>query len=163
MRPDRIRHGERETLSKLVNRVLNMAKIAFKDAVQRDRDVQSQLAECYTDAIIRNTFVRTGVAGAAPKTFTLSQWGHRLRDWSLPKGTCLGWDGLLEKERNHLNGREQWGRVLYSNSKIDHTPERNKYKPRLGPRQMACSGCGQSGYLKKNCTQMRRAFALFGQ
>lgn len=32
----RIRQGERETLSELVSKLLNMAKITFADAVQRE-------------------------------------------------------------------------------------------------------------------------------
>lgn len=42
----RIRQDERETPSELVNRVQNLAKIAFKDVVQTDREaIQSQQVE----------------------------------------------------------------------------------------------------------------------
>ena len=53
----KIKQREGETLSELASRVLGLAKVVYKDAVQREGEaVQVQLAECYTDAI-ENTFV----------------------------------------------------------------------------------------------------------
>lgn len=100
----RIRQGERETLSELANRVLNLAKIAFKDAVQRDGEaVQTQLAEYFTDAN-RNTFVRTDSTRVAPQHLQRHlRWHKGVIDWNLPKDTCMGWDGPLGKEKDYVS------------------------------------------------------------
>lgn len=86
--------------------MLNLVKIAFKDAIQRDGE-----AEYYTDAI-RNTFLGTVVARTAPKTpaeaFTVTQKNHRLSDWSLPKGMYMGWDGPLETISQWKGTVESW-------------------------------------------------------
>ena len=57
---------EGETLSELAGRVLGLAKVAYKDAIEREGEaVQVQLAKYYTDAI-ENTFVREDTARAVP-------------------------------------------------------------------------------------------------
>ena len=100
----KIKQREGETLSELAGRVLGLAMVAYKDAVQREREaVQAQQAEYYTDAI-ENMFVREDTARAAQR-----HWRRRLRRQERVLGSIIGsqpprggekkWDGQERRER----------------------------------------------------------------
>ena len=66
----KVRQKEGETLPELTSRILGLAKIAYKDAVQREGEViQMHLAEFFTDAI-ENPFVREDTARACATTLS---------------------------------------------------------------------------------------------
>ena len=77
---------------------MGLAKVAYKDAIEREGEaVQVQLAEYYTDAI-ENTFVREDTARAAPASLAgaFATAGKSLRLYNrLPGGGReeRGWSG----------------------------------------------------------------------
>ena len=98
----KIKQREGETLSELASRVLGLAKVAYKDAVQCEGEaVRAQLAEYYTDAL-ENTFIREDTARAAPaslaEAFATARKSLRLYNRltaSQRRGEERGWSGEM--------------------------------------------------------------------
>ena len=62
----KVRQKEGETLPELTSRILGLAKITYKDAVQQEgKVIQMQLAEFFT-GLIENPFVKVDTARACP-------------------------------------------------------------------------------------------------
>lgn len=162
----KIKQREGETLSELASRVLGLAKVAYKDAVQRDGEaVQAQLAEYYTDAI-ENAFVREDTARAAPASLaeafatagkslrlynrlTATQGRGEEKGWS--RDTRTGWTetppvACDQGERGHSGYR--WR---------DHPHERGWRRPLPDPRQPGCWECGQLGHIRRECPRKEGA------
>lgn len=83
--------------------------------VQRDGDVQTQLAEYKKDVIRNNTPVRIVTTRPFPEYLQRDLQGRKsvieyLRNWSLPKGTCMGGDKGKKERETRFNGRKEWCR-----------------------------------------------------
>ena len=159
----KIKLREGETLSELASRVLGLAKVAFKDAVQCEGEaVQAQLAEYYTDAI-ENTFVREDTARAAPASLVEAfvTAGKSLRLYnrlttSQGRGKERGWSGEM-RTRWAETPPIAWGQGGSSHPGYhwrDHPHEKGWRRPLPDPKQLGCWECGQLGHIRRECPRM---------
>lgn len=154
----KVRQKEGETLPELTSRILGLAKIAYKDAVQREGEViQMQLAEFFTDAI-ENSFVREDTARAYPTTlteaFNAAQRSLRLHErlatsreqmWGA-RGHC---DGRYVGPPQNDRGRWRYGGTDHHWG--NHNPQRSWTESRPVPGRPGCWGCGRLGHLMREC------------
>ena len=177
----KIKQREGETFSELASRVLGLAKVAYKDAVQREGEaVQAQLAEYYTDAI-ENTFVREDTARAAPASLAeaFTTTGKSLRLYNrLTASQGRGWPGET-RTRWAETPPVAWDQGGSGHSGYrwrDHPHERGWRRPLPDPKQPGCWECGQLGHMPRECPRMgctlggrrlvgrvAQSYGLFGQ
>jgi len=152
-----------ETLPELASRILGLAKIAYKDAVQREGEaVQVQLAEYFTDAI-ENSFVREDTARAAPTSLAgafetagkslrlynrLATSQGQVEERKKPGGTGTGWTETPPVAWN------RWGHGQPSYWLGDRPHERGWRGPSPNPRP-GCWECGRLDHIRRVCPRRR--------
>ena len=158
----KVRQKEGETLPELTSRILGLAKIAYKDAVQREGEViQMQLAEFFTDAI-ENPFVREDTARACPTTlseaFNAAQQSLRLHERLVrlrEQMSGVRWQDEGRFVRPPQNNGSRWRYGQTDRHWENYTPSKSWTESPLRPGRRRCWGCGQLGHLMRECSSQK--------